>query len=419
MALDKEKIKKDADLFIQNGQFDKALVEYQKLVVLEAGSPDVHVEIAQLYEKLNEMEKASQEYVKAGRIYERANQIEKALELYEKSFNINSRQKDLYKKIEELKESARTKEEEFREEEAEEKPPQVDAKEEKQKEEIEIVPREDIKIPLFSELNEDELHEILSSCEVRNYKKDDVIVNEGEKGDSIFFIISGEVGVFKKGESEHIWLNTLRDGEFFGEFAFFSRQPRQASVIVTQDSEVLGMKRDVLEKISEKYPNIINVLTNFYKVRVLDTVIGLSPVFNVLQPHQRKKLLSKFELSIVPKGKTIIEEGTEGTGIFLIKDGRVKLVTKDRSGKEILIGYLKEFDFFGEVSLVMNVPTTASIIAETEVRLMKLSRENFKWLLDEFPFIRKRLINFIEERAENTAGTILKLYREEELKNLV
>lgn len=422
MGLDKDKIKDDAAIYIQNGQLDKALVEYQKLVVLEAGSPDVHNELAQLYERLNDAEKASQEYVKSARIYERANEITKAIELYEKSVSLNSRQKEIHKKIDELKSRIIAREEKEKTEKKTKKGKE-DKKEKERKEraeiqtkkEITIVTREEINIPLFSDLDEKEFQEILSVSERRHYNKDDIIVREGEPGDSIFFIISGEVGVFKKSEKEDIWLNTLRDGEFFGEFAYFSRLARQASVIAITDTEVLEMKRNALDMMVERFPNIVNALTNFYKARILDTVIGLSKIFSVLQPHQRQKLISRFELSIVPRGEIILKEGTEGSGIFLIKNGRVKIITKGPDGNEVEIGFLKEFDLFGEVSLFMGVPTTATVIADTEVRLMKLSKENFNWLLDEFPFIRNRLKISVEERAENTIGTILKLFEQKEL----
>lgn len=414
MGLDKEKIKQDALAYISNGDYDKALVEYQKLVVLEAGSPEVHYELAQIYEKLNNPEKASQEYVRAGRIYERAKEIEKALELYEKAFALNTKQKDLYKTIEELKHKAADKKEKKEEIKKGATKKRGEEKEREEEKEITIISRDEINIPLFSELDEKELQEILSISERKIFKKDEIIVNEGEEGDSIYFIISGEVGVFKKGTGENIWLNTLRDGDFFGEFAYFSRTPRQASVIATQDTEVLIMNRDGLDMLSEKYPNILNVLTNFYKLRVLDTVVGLSPVFNILQPQQRQKIISRFELSIVPPGEIIIKEGEEGTGLYFIKNGRVKMITTAPDGRKVEIGFLKEFDFFGEVSLLMGVPTTATVVAETEVRLMKLSRENFRWLIDEFPFLKKHLREFIEERAENTIGTILKFYEKEE-----
>ncbi len=419
MGLDKEKIKSDAELYIKNGQLDKALIEYQKLVVLEAGSPEVHCELAWLYENLNDTERASQEYIKAGRIYERANEIARAIELYEKSLSINSKQRDIHKKIDELKSRILAREEKEKKTQKSREEKKEKGKETEKKEKISIVSREKINIPLFSELNEKEFQEILTLSKRQHYRKDEVIVREGDPGDSIFFIISGEVGVFKKGEKEDIWLNTLRDGEFFGEFAYFSNLPRQASVLATEDTEVLEMKRDALDMMAERFPNIVHILTNFYKARVLDTVVGLSPIFSILQPQQRKKIISRFELSIVPKGEVILKEGETGTGIFLIKNGRVKIVTRSPLGEEVELGVLKEFDFFGEVSLLMGVPTTASVIADTEVRLMKLSKENFNWLLDEFPFIKKRLRMSIEERAENTIGTILKLLDEKQLQKQV
>lgn len=413
MGLDREKIRQDAIAYISNGDYDKALVEYQKLVVLEAGSPEVHNELAQIYEKLNNHDKASQEYVRAGRIYERAKEIEKALELYEKAFTLDNKRKDLYRTIEDLKNKIADKKKKEEESKGDLNKKSSKKKQREEEGKITIISRDDINIPLFSELDERELYEILSISERKNFKKDEIIVNEGEEGDSIYFIISGEVGVFKKSAGENIWLNTLRDGDFFGEFAYFSNTIRQASVIATQDTEVLIMNREGLDMLSEKYPGILNVLTNFYKLRVLDTVVGLSPVFNILQPQQRQKIISRFELSIVPRGEVIIKEGEAGSGLYFIKNGKVKMITTTPDGRKVEIGFLKEFDFFGEVSLLMGVPTTATVIADTEVRLMKLSRENFRWLIDEFPFLKKHLMKFIEERAENTIGTILRFYEKE------
>ena len=102
---------------------------------------------------------------------------------------------------------------------------------------------------LFAEFPEDALEEILSSTALRSYDEGDIIVTEGEKGSSLFLIVSGEVKVFTRGEKgEHIPLAELSAGDFFGEDALFTRKPRNASVTMHTQGKVMCLPtEDFLE----------------------------------------------------------------------------------------------------------------------------------------------------------------------------
>jgi len=406
MALDKEKIREDAQLFIKESQWDKALVEYQKLKVLEAGLPDVHADIAIVYQNLNETDKAAQEFARAGRLFEKANDKEQAIRMYENALQLKSDQKDILKAISILRES-RIKAPLIKTAEAK----KVNIEGETAKKDT---GRSLLSIPLFSDLDESEFNELIRVSKKRSFVKNEVIVEEGSPGDSIFFIVSGEVGIFKKGyRGEPLWLNTLSDGDFFGELAYFSKTVRQASVIATVETEIIEMGRSELESVCELFPKITESLIEFYKMRVLDTIVAIVPIFKSLQPQQRRKLISRFELNVITAGNIIIEEKKQGSALYLIKDGTVNVITKAYDGRDVLLSQLKEGDFFGEVSLFMMVPATASVVAENDVRLMKLSQENFKWMLDEYPFLRRTLKDHIEKRAESAIGSIMLFYEHE------
>ena len=113
--------------------------------------------------------------------------------------------------------------------------------------------------PLFSSLSTEEIEKLLAD-EVSNERdcpKDYVILREGESGDSIFLIGSGEVSVVSLRKGDHkIPLCTLRTGEFFGEMALFERRPRFATVITKERCSLLEIKGQKFLELMREHPDI-------------------------------------------------------------------------------------------------------------------------------------------------------------------
>ncbi len=65
---------------------------------------------------------------------------------------------------------------------------------------------------------------------LESYESDQVIIRQGEPGDYAYFIQSGEVEVVQETDGEQVVLRTLHAGDYFGEMALLSGQPRTASV---------------------------------------------------------------------------------------------------------------------------------------------------------------------------------------------
>ncbi len=75
----------------------------------------------------------------------------------------------------------------------------------------------------------------------------------------------------------------------------------------------------------------------------------------------------------------IITEGDEGDSLFIIVEGKVKIV----KGKDV-IAELGPKDFFGEMAILDSEPRSASVIAESDIICLKISREDFtEILIDE------------------------------------
>ena len=99
-------------------------------------------------------------------------------------------------------------------------------------------------IPLFSELGDGELEKIASLVSPRHVPKKSVVVQEGDTGDSMYIIVSGSVKIsYYTADGQEFILSLLEKGAFFGEMALLDDEPRSASVITMEDSELGQIRR--------------------------------------------------------------------------------------------------------------------------------------------------------------------------------
>lgn len=267
------------------------------------------------------------------------------------------------------------------------------------------------KSPLFSECEDEILEEFIKKSEIRRYPPDFEIVKEGESGESLFFIIEGKVEVFTE-RNERKFLDILKSGDFFGEFSFFTGGRRFATVKTKEETTCLEITKKAFEEISEKHPNFMKVVFDFYKIRVLDALLAHTYLFSNLRPHERKEILSFFEPLIVEEGKEIIKEGEEGDALYVIKDGTAEVFTVDAFGNEVFLAELGEGDFFGEVALITKKPRTATVRAKTKMRLLRIKKEDFQFMCEKYPEIMTRAEETIERRKDSTLIRIIEVNRE-------
>lgn len=113
------------------------------------------------------------------------------------------------------------------------------------------------KVALFSELQTKELAAIASIAVKRVYPRGEIIIREGEPGESLFLITSGKVCVTKGlGTPQELFLAELGPGECFGEMSLFDREPRSASIFALEETQVLELDKFQFEEIMKQFPKI-------------------------------------------------------------------------------------------------------------------------------------------------------------------
>ncbi len=129
------------------------------------------------------------------------------------------------------------------------------------------------RVPLFSEISEKDLSLIYQKLEPVHFKKGSVIIREGDLGDCFYIIKSGSVRVETHAEDvDHpIILARLEDGDYFGEMALITGEPRSATVVAETDVEVWRLRKYEFDQLILKNPNITLTLTHMLTHRLMKT----------------------------------------------------------------------------------------------------------------------------------------------------
>ncbi|WP_409342241.1 peptidase domain-containing ABC transporter [Paenibacillus sp. MBLB4367] len=135
--------------------------------------------------------------------------------------------------------------------------------------------------------------------------------------------------------------------------------------------------------------------------RILDTI----PIFQVLSPQEKGEVFASFEKLSFQMGDTIIQAGERGDSFYLILTGKVRMIGKDRDGKELNLGVMESGSHFGQEALLNEELQEHTLRASTKLELLRLSRTAFMQMIDAHPELRGYLL---EQLADDAMRKFLK-----------
>mgnify|MGYP001584791814 FL=1 len=106
------------------------------------------------------------------------------------------------------------------------------------------------------------------------------------------------------------------------------------------------------------------------------------------------------------RGSTIIFAGDVSDSIFYITQGSVSVIIEDDNGREIIVSYLNEGEFFGEIAMLGKGPRTAWVKAKTECEVAELGYQKFIELSQRDTSILHQLITQLAERLGKTTQKV-------------
>jgi CRP/FNR family cyclic AMP-dependent transcriptional regulator len=112
-------------------------------------------------------------------------------------------------------------------------------------------------LALFSSLDSNELESLSARAVTRTYRKNTIVINEGEVGDSMYVVLSGQLKAFlSEDEGKEFIINTIGPGEYFGEMSLFDASQRSASVITTETTQLLVISKASFDDCMSRHPSI-------------------------------------------------------------------------------------------------------------------------------------------------------------------
>jgi CRP/FNR family transcriptional regulator, cyclic AMP receptor protein len=135
------------------------------------------------------------------------------------------------------------------------------------------------------------------------------------------------------------------------------------------------------------------------------------PLFSGLDRIELQRFGELTREKFYPRGSVILFENDPGDSLFVVRQGRVKVVLIGEDGREVILGVLGVSEHFGELALIDDRPRSAHVIAMDDSHLLVLRREDFRRRVESSPAVAWSLLTELSRRLrradEKIGGLVL------------
>src|SRR3712207_587709 len=139
------------------------------------------------------------------------------------------------------------------------------------------------------------------------------------------------------------------------------------------------------------------------KTSYLDHLASV-PLFSACSKKDLQRIARASDEIDVQAGRVLVDQGRAGHEFFLIIDGTATVKRNDRK-----VTTLGPGQYFGELSLLDRGPRSATVVAETDMRVLVLGQREFAGVLDDVPEMAHKLLGSMARRlreADSKAFTL-------------
>ena len=230
-----------------------------------------------------------------------------------------------------------------------------------------------------------------------------VVVREGDPGNSMFVVLEGRVAVLRGNDgAANMEVGRLGAGEFFGELALLTGTKRTATVVTVEDVVLLELTQAGVRELGKDYGVKGDQMQLAAKERLLADTLRSNPLIAALPPEVQHELGDAFIPCTVPAGETLLTRGQPGDALYVLLRGQCEVFHTHSDGRQTSFPLLEEGALFGEISLLRSRLATATVRTVTPCTLLKLEREVFRKAFLGQPDLRGALVRLGLERLKHT-----------------
>lgn len=134
----------------------------------------------------------------------------------------------------------------------------------------------------------------------------------------------------------------------------------------------------------------------------LADLLDNSSLFALLAEPTKVTVATALTLRSYQLGEVVIRKGTPGDGLYVIANGRARVIDTLADGSEVILTLLAKGEVFGERSLLTGEPTNATIRAASDLTVGFLAKETFAKLIASDPKAANYLRDYVAQRAIHT-----------------
>ncbi|KAG3019738.1 hypothetical protein PC120_g9715 [Phytophthora cactorum] len=257
------------------------------------------------------------------------------------------------------------------------------------------------KVKLLESLTAEQLEVVATFVYSLQYRPGDTIVHKGEPGRVMYMIQSGTVVCTDIGSgSAAIAKVQLKEGDYFGERALLSAEPRSATVVAHTDVRVIALDQTTFTSLLGPLQQLLDYNR---MLRTLESITVMKKVPYAL----KKKLLDSARIVHFEPNETILNEGDHGDTFYILKEGEAKMLQQPKSRSSssassssnppspihkiiplnngnvepppppLEVARILPGDTFGELAILDRRRQPASIVACTKVECFALTSRDF------------------------------------------
>lgn len=238
---------------------------------------------------------------------------------------------------------------------------------------------------LFAALDSKDLKIIIDSMEEKIFKAGSKVIEQGDNGDCLFVVESGELDCFKtfiKGD-EPKKVKSYSSGDSFGELSLLYNCPRAATVIASTDSICWTVDRST-------FNNIVKEAAQ-KKRQQYENFLKTVEILKAVDSYELSQIADALKSCNYAPNEYIIREGELGDVFYIIVEGNAIVTKTIEPGKPAQqVNEYKQGDYFGELALIRGDPRAANVVATTNLKAISLDRNSFKRLLGPIEDILQR-----------------------------
>jgi predicted acylesterase/phospholipase RssA/CRP-like cAMP-binding protein len=239
----------------------------------------------------------------------------------------------------------------------------------------------------FRDLDPATLAELGETLELVCLPAGQVLFEQGDPGDSLYLLISGQLRVVAQGDEGQVELDCLRAGVTVGEMAVFSGQRRSATVEACADSELIRVSAVAFDRLTATHPDVIERFARGIAPRIHRSALAgvFAQLFGALDAPALHELQSELTWRALPGGDVLFSQGERTEAMYLIVHGRLSLTAVDAEGREADVAELVRGDIAGEAGILTDEPQTVTARAIRDSIVVGLTRAAFDRVVARYP----------------------------------